>query len=125
MDVTRLLPAPVASPSTLDGSSQSTALVHVTRQPLVLRSTSQSSIAYPGDDYVWTVSIDDNGSFNFYAAPRQNYGNNASGQSQDFSSGLGFASGWVAPQSSSVAAQYSLYASMANQDRGQYLDVYA
>jgi hypothetical protein len=117
MDAIRLLSAPVASPSTLDGSSQSTALVHVTRQPLVLRSTSQSSIAYPGDDYVWTVSIDDNGSFNFYAAPRQNYGSCASG--------LGFASGWVAPQSSSVAAQYSLYASMANQDRGQYLDVYA
>jgi hypothetical protein len=125
MDAIRLLSAPVDSPSTLDGSSRSTALVHVTRQPLALRSTSQNSTAYAADDYVWTVSIADNGSFNFYAAPRQNYGNGASVQSQDSFSSQDSTSVWAVPQSQSVAAQYALYATMTGQDRGQYVDVYA
>jgi len=122
MDAIRLLSAPVDSPSTLDGSSQPTSLVHVARFP---PAAQRSDTAYPNHNYVWTVSVGDNGSFNFYSAPRQNYGNGASVQSQDSFSSQDSTSVWAVPQSQSVAAQYALYATMTGQDRGQYVDVYA
>jgi len=127
MDAIRLLPAPIDPTSRLGSPSRSTSLVPATRRPLAMRSTAQADSAYADDQVVWTVSVGEDGSFNFYGIPRQNSGNNGSSQGQDFFSGQGSSAVWGMPQVQigDVAAKYALYAAISAPATGQYINVYA
>lgn len=123
MDAIRLLPA-VNPPYSRQSSSSSTSLVPVTRFPLVSqtlapRSSQPSDGAFSSDHYVWSVSVGDDGSFHFYAVPRQSYVGTTSGQSQSS------AAPWAIPQSKNVPAQYAMYASLAAPASGHMIDLYA
>jgi hypothetical protein len=129
MDATRLLSAPVDQAST-EVQSQSTSLVPVTRLPLSTdRSSSQSDSAYPSDKFVWTVSVADDGSFNFYAVPRAAYsgsgqgGNSSSSQYSDQSWAAASGAGLLDP--SYAATQYAFYATSGMQEIGQLINIYA
>lgn len=126
MDALRLLPAPLEPPSTVEAYSRSTSLVPVTRLPLAAHSNAQDGSAYPSDQVVWTVSVGDDGSFNFYAMPRQGSRSKASA-GQDFLSGEGSNPAWGIPQVQigDAVTQYAFYAALSAPATGQYLNVYA
>jgi hypothetical protein len=126
MDAITLLPAPIDPTSQLGSPSRSTSLVPVTRVPTAIRSTARDGSAYPGDQVVWTVSVGDDGSFNFDGIPRQNSGKSSSSQSQDSFSGQGSSTVWgmLQVQIGDVASQYAFYAA-ASPATGQYVNVYA
>jgi hypothetical protein len=126
MSAIRLLPSSLDTLSTSEVSSQSTSLVHSPRPALANRVITQSDSAQGGDDYVWSVSVGDDGAFNFYAAPRKNSGNDsASSQWAGYGSAAASGSGWNQQQLSNVVAQYALHASMPMPMTGRFLDVYA
>jgi len=125
MAAIRLLPAPVDPPSTSEArepTSQSTSLTLSTRS-ITRSDTAYRSQGASGD--VWSVSVGDDGTFNFYAAPRQSSANNASGQWDDFLSAQSSASGWQALLTSTAVAQYTLHGIMPLPTCGHSLDVYA
>jgi hypothetical protein len=119
MDSVQLISAQMGQPSLK--ASRSTSLVHVPR--IALATVSRSESARPSSNDVWTVSVSDNGAFNFYAVPRSGSEKNASSQS-DFPK-RGSISDWAAPQSQDVVAQYAFYATLASPANGQYLNIYA
>jgi hypothetical protein len=125
MDAIRLISAPIDPTSPSETSSQSTGLVHVPRTALATRTTSHSDTARPTSNDVWTVSVDDNGAFNFYAVPRQGSGRNTSSQWNNDYAGEASSSGWAMPGSQNAAAQYAFYAALAPTVTGQYVNVYA
>jgi hypothetical protein len=112
-------------------SSQSTSLIPSPRLVPSNRAISQSDTTQSGDNYVWSVSVGDDGAFNFYAAPRKNSssdsssGNNALSQWSDYFSAGASGSGWSQYQMRNVASQYMLVASMPTPASGRYVDVYA
>jgi hypothetical protein len=86
-------------------------------------SSSQGSSNNSGD--VWTVSVSDDGSFNFYAAPRQSSGKSASSRWDDLFSAIASGNAWKALQMRYAVAQYALYASIPTISYGHSVDVYA
>lgn len=126
----------------VDGTSQeglgsSTAIVPIRRQPSAVpalgtqHGLAHSNVAYDDtqDGYIWTVSVEDNGTFSFYAAPRTSYG----GSSLDDSGTQSWQqmwTGWISPSGLASGlhyanAQYALYAGMDAMANGQLLNLYA
>jgi hypothetical protein len=125
MAAIRLLPAPVDPPSTLESrqqTSQSTSLALSTRP--IASSTAYRNNGNASED-VWSVSVGDDGTFNFYAAPHQSSANSASSQWDDFLSAQSYATGWNTRLTSNAAAQYTLLGIMPLPTYGHSLDVYA
>jgi hypothetical protein len=116
MDALRLLPAPILPASQV--SSQSTSLVPIPGRALAARTQFPSDTASPRANDIWTVSVGDDGKFNFYAVPRQTSGKNSQQTWQ------GSSAAWGTPQTD-VAAQYAKYAALASSSTGQYLNIYA
>jgi len=109
-------------------SSQSTSLVTSARQDITRQASTSAAANRLDDRYVWTVSVGDDGSFNFYAVPRTITGNNnasSDGSSSSSSSAKSSYSGWSIPPSRDAAAQYAFYAGMTMQMTGRLIDVYA
>lgn len=117
--------APTDPPSTSETSSQSTSLVHVPRTALATRTIQRNDTARPSSNDVWTVSVDDNGAFNFFAVPRQGSGGNTSPQSKNDFTDQASSSGWAMLCSQDATSQYAFYAALASSATGQYLNVYA
>lgn len=124
MAAIRLLPAPVQPLPTLEMRSQSTGLVHVPRPALASRSGTSNDTVYRNDTDTWSVSVGDDGSFNFYAMPPKKSENSAASQWDDFQSARATASGWNTVQMRNAAMQYALHASMSAQTYGHFLSVY-
>lgn len=134
MDAIRLLTAPVDATSQ-EGQQSSTAIVPVSRQPYssqaLTRTGTDSAYGQDQDRYVWTVSVEDNGTFNFYAVPRSSYAstgqNDSSSRSwQEMWTGWSAsASGISTSETRYATAQYAMYASAGNQYTGQALNLYA
>lgn len=130
MDAIRLLPAPVDSTSnTSEVQSRSTSLVQASQQALA-RAKQQDTAAYPSDRYIWTVSVADDGTFNFYAVPKTAYQNSSQA---DTSSSRSWQDSWAAWGTNSsnglnapsyAVQQYAYYASAAP-GTGTYLNIYA
>jgi hypothetical protein len=125
MAAIRLLPAPVEPPSALELRSQSTGLVLAPRLALASRPVTSRDTAYRNDGDVWSVSVGDDGTFNFYASPPKNTGNSAAGQKNDFQSARATTSSWNTLQMRNAAAQYALHANMPAQTYGHFVDLYA
>jgi hypothetical protein len=118
MDALRLFPAPVDPTSQV--SSHSTSLVHIPGRVLATRTQSPSDTASPRANDVWTVSVGEDGKFNFYAVPRQSGGKTQQGDS----TWQGSNAIWGTPQAD-VAVRYAQYAALASPATGQYLNIYA
>jgi hypothetical protein len=126
MDAIRLLSAPVDTSSTSEVESKSTSVVPASRTTPASRNVSSSDSAYPRDQYVWTVSVGDDGTFNFYAVPKQSGNQNSSSQWDGYSPDQGSNVGWGLPQSEDAVSQYSFYAALpASSTTGQYINIYA
>jgi hypothetical protein len=119
MDALRLFAAPIDPTSQV--SSQSTSLVHIPGRALATRTQSPSDTASPNANDIWTVSVGDDGTFNFYAVPRQPSGKNCQ---QSDSTWQGSNAVWGTPHTD-VAARYAQYAALASPATGQYLNIYA
>jgi hypothetical protein len=128
MAAIKLLPAPVDPPSALaarEASIQSTSLVPASRLALAIRSVTHGGAASRNLGDVWSVSVGDDGSFNFYAASPKNSEYSASSQWDDFQSARASASGWNTLPMRHAAAQYALHANMLRQTYAHFMDVYA
>jgi hypothetical protein len=119
MDALRLFAAPIDPTSQV--SSQSTSLVHIPGRALATRTQSPKDTASPSVNDIWTVSVGDDGTFNFYAVPGQT---SAKHSQQSDSTGQGSSAVWGTPQTD-VAARYAQYAALASPYTGQYLNIYA
>jgi hypothetical protein len=90
------------------------------------QAIAQNDTAYPDDNFVWSVSAGDNGSFLFYAVPLKNFlKGGASPQPDGFPPAYGFAPNSNALNASTAVAQYQLHASMPMPMYGHLLNVYA
>ncbi len=115
----------------------STALVPVSRQPFgsqalsTQRSTARTDCTYPQDRYVWTVSVADDGTFNFYSVPRSGYANSGQNDSTPQSwqeMWTNWSAAASAPGVSDVryaTAQYAYYAAAGSATNGQLVNLYA
>jgi hypothetical protein len=128
MAAIRLLTASVDPPPPSEVNAEYVSLVPArrtaldSRTALAPRTRSLSDIAYPSEDYIWSVSAGDDGSFTFYAVPQKNSGNSAASQWNGFSSAQQSGSGWYA---CNAIAQYALQASMPTPMNGQLINLYA
>lgn len=120
----RLLPSSVDTPPTPEVSSQSTSLVLANRQAAAIRAQSSTTPELQ-DSHIWSVSVADDGSFNFYSVPRNASGNGSTNQNQSSTSSGVANSGWNAFRLQSAAAKYAFYASLSTSSYGQMLNVYA
>ncbi|MGA2964111.1 MAG: hypothetical protein ABSD96_20790 [Candidatus Korobacteraceae bacterium] len=119
-----LLIVPVILPPALRMNSASTSLVPVSRFPTANQIVPRSDSAYPDDNFAWSVSTGDNGSFHFYAVPLKNFLNGGTSSQDGFQSPYAFAPNRNALNANAVA-QYRLMASMTTPMHGQMLSVYA
>ena len=115
---------PIILPPALGTNSSSTSLVLVSRLPAANQIVPRNDFAYPEDNFVWSVSTGDNGSFHFYAVPLKDFLNGGTSNQDGFQSSGLFGSGWSALQANAVA-QYQLMASMPLPMYGHMLSVYA
>lgn len=132
MTAIRLLSAPVDPPSIPEVGSQSTSLIPSSHLLPASWNAAQNDSSYPGDDFVWTASAGEDGSFTFYAVPQKNSASsNSSSQWDGYYSGQQAASDWSTLNSRSAVAQYNLHASFPlpmyadGNGNGQLVNVYA
>jgi hypothetical protein len=131
MTAIRLLPAP-ADVSSSSSTDQNVALI---RSSSPYSSTSNSSLAsqrgdcaYPSDSYIWTATAGDDGSFTFYAMPRQDSASYGSSSASNYFSAQSQAAGWSA--SHDAITQYSLYNELplglyGENGKGTLVNIYA
>jgi hypothetical protein len=124
MSEINLLSVPIILPPSSEANSTSTSLVPVSRLTAANQIVPRSDTAYPNDNFVWSVSPGDNGSFHFYAVPLKNFLNGGTTSQDGFQSAQVFRSGWSALNMKAVA-QYQLLASMPMPMYGHMLSVYA
>jgi len=111
-------------PLTADVSSQPTGLA-TTNSWLATSPSRQSGSACLKDDYLWSVSAGEDGSFHFYAVPRKSTATLAFSQWQDNWPAQSSTAPWETMQTRSAAAQYAFCASISSPAYGHSLDVYA
>jgi hypothetical protein len=116
-----LFTVPVILPPASRMSSASTSLVPISRLPAANQIVPRSDSAYPDDNFAWSVSTGDNGSFHFYAVPLKNFLSGGTSSQDGFQSPYAFAPNWNAL----AVAQYQLLASMPRPMYGRMLSVYA
>jgi hypothetical protein len=124
MSEIRLLPAPVDPAESQQTESRS--LIRLNPLAVAARSGYPNSSSYQ-DDYVWTASAGDDGTFTFYAAPR-NAGAESRGASQWDGEFTG--SDWQRLAMQQAAAQYAMTSSLPSVTSyaaatGKLIDVYA
>ena len=136
MDAIRLLTAPVDAAS-YEAEGTSTAIVPVSRRPYnsqaltTQSSTSRADSSYPQDRYVWTVSVAEDGTFNFYPVPRSGYANSGQGDStsqtwqQMWTNWSEAASTNGVNDARYAASQYAYYAAAGSATNGQLVNLYA
>ena len=112
-------------PLTADVSSQPTSLAITANSSLPTRPSRQSDSAYLKGGYLWSVSAGDDGSFHFYAVPRNNAATLAFSQWQDRMPAPSSTASWETMQTRSAAAQYAFCATICSPAYGHSLDVYA
>lgn len=110
---------------TADVSSQPTSLAIAANPSLATRPRWQSDSAYIKDGYLWSVSAGEDGSFHFYAVPRNNAATLGFSQWQDRMPAPSSTASWETMQTRSAAAQYAFCASISSPAYGHFLDVYA
>jgi hypothetical protein len=131
MTAIRLLSAPVDPTSTQEAASQSTSLVPSSPLLPAPWNTKQNDSSYPADDFVWTASASEDGSFTFYAAPQKNSANAGSSGWDGTFAGQQSASTWSMLGSRNAVAQYNLHSSFPlpvyadGNGNGQLVNVYA
>jgi len=122
----KLLPVSVDSPRSTELSAESTSLVLAKRPAIISTTGAGGDTAYPIDRFIWSASARDNGSFQFYAIPLQNYqSDSSSSRNNDSSASYRLDFGWNSLSRSNVIAQYQLLASMPIPPSGKLVDVYA
>ncbi len=126
----RLLTASVDHPLPLEEGQKSTSLVRVDRlAPVRISSPKTDTTFYPQDDYVWSVTTADDGSFHFSATPRKTLDAQGtfsqSSQSEDTTAEYIFGSPWTPATTRNAVAQYQFYASMSTAASQPSLSVYA
>lgn len=120
MAAIRLLAASVDASPTSGVYDDCTGLVPATR--LANQRNASSDTASQNDDFVWSASVGDDGSFNFYGVPRNAGSSTASARSDDFQSSQISGSDWYMRN---AVFQYNLHSSMPMASQGQLLSVYA
>jgi len=132
MNEIRLISATVDPASTSEVSSRSSSLVPASTQAVTgrvlstrvldARSIKSDSGSQKAND-VWTVSVGDDGVFNFYSAPQPS----SSKSILDLVKGSqGSSAVWVPWKSPNMAAaMYAFYAALASPVSGRMLNVYA
>ena len=122
MEIT-LLAAPLDTLPISGDETKSTSLVPASRLALSARTFSRSDTSYPGDDFVWSASAGEDGSYTFYAAPPKNSGSNgASSQWKSYSSSSVSGSDWY---TRNAVTQYALHAAMPTAVPGRLVNLYA
>ena len=120
MAAIRLLAASVDTSSTSGVNADCTALVPAIR--LATQRNAANNIASQNDDFVWSASAGDDGTFNFYGAQRNAGNNTVSARSDGFQSSQISGSDWYMRN---AVFQYNLHSSMPMASQGQLLSVYA
>lgn len=119
----KLLAASVDLPPTSEVTAEYTSLVPTNRLAVSTRSNAQNDTAYPSDNFIWSASASDDGTFNFYAVPQKSSGNAWDSNQWDGSlSSQMSGSGWYMQN---AIFQYTLHASMPTPMSGQLVDLYA
>jgi hypothetical protein len=125
MTAMRLLAAPLVLPPSSEVSGDSVSLVAIDRIAKNSRATGLPHTSYPEDQYVWSVAAGKDGSYLFYAAPRDSGNSATSGRKNDFSFASSFVSDWTAISARNAVSNYALHASTPTPSYGHLLDVYA
>jgi hypothetical protein len=110
-------------PPTAEVTAEYTSLVPANRLTVSTRSDARNNTAYPGDNFAWSASASDDGTFDFYAMPQKGSGNErASSQWDGALSSQMPGSGWYMQN---AIFQYALHAGMPTPTSGQLINVYA
>jgi hypothetical protein len=127
MSAVRLLTAPVDAASNQETQSRGASLVRLNPLALTARESYWKAPSHE-DEYVWTASAGEDGSFTFYAAPRSKASAESRGASQWDGEFTG--SDWQKLAMQQAAAQYAMTSAMpvmvnCAAATGKVIDVYA
>jgi hypothetical protein len=122
MEIT-LIAASVDTPSTSGVNAESRNLISTGSLVLAPRTIARSYTAYPADDFIWSASAANDGSFSYDAVPQKNSGSSyASNQWNSLSSTRMSGSDW---HTRNAIFQYALHAGMPTPTNGQLINLYA
>jgi hypothetical protein len=123
MATIRLLPASADMPPTSEVTAEYTSLVPANRLAVSTRSNARNDIAYPSDNFVWSASASDDGTFTFYAMPQKGSGDERASSQWDGS--LSSQVSGSGRYMQNAIFQYALHASMPTPMFGQLVNLYA